>query len=173
VASDRTDDEGSEAVAAWSAGLTARSGETARSYRTAVQRFLTTVDTPVSEASLADVLFYVRDLSRSGLARATLAQHVSAIRSFLRYCQATEVSPAMPLDLLRRPRVLITSMNRYLTQDEASLCGSSAKRSAVRLTSRRYHFASDALDVAQNDARGFRQSTTLRLHEAHATLRCA
>jgi Phage integrase, N-terminal SAM-like domain len=93
-------------VAAWSAGLTARSGETARSYRTAVQRFLTTVDTPVSEASLRDVLFYVRDLSRSGLARATLAQHVSAIRSFLRYCQATEVSPTMPLDLLRRPRVL-------------------------------------------------------------------
>lgn len=68
---------------------------------------------------LADVLFYVRDLSESGLARATLAQHVSAIRSFLRYCQATEVSPAMPLDLLRRPRVLITSMNRYLTQEEA------------------------------------------------------
>ena len=116
---DRTDDEASEAVAAWSAGLTARSGDTARSYRTAVQRFLTTVDTPVSEASLRDVLFYVRDLSRSGLARATLAQHVSAIRSFLRYCQATEVSPTMPLDLLRRPRVLITSMNRYLTQDEA------------------------------------------------------
>jgi site-specific recombinase XerD len=79
----------------------------------------TTVFRLERDRQLRDVLFYVRDLSRSGLARATLAQHVSAIRSFLRYCQATEVSPAMPLDLLRRPRVLITSMNRYLTQDEA------------------------------------------------------
>ncbi len=119
MARTRTGDEAREALAAWSAGLTARSGHTARSYRTAVERFLASVDTPVSEASLGDVLFYVRDLSQSGLARATLAQHVSAVRSFLRYCQATGVSPAMPLDLLRRPRVLITSMNRYLTRDEA------------------------------------------------------
>lgn len=106
-------------VDAWAAGLEARSLETGRSYRTAVERFVASVGKPLPELALADALFYVRDLSAGGLARATLAQHVSAIRSFLRYCQATGVLPVMPLDALRRPRVLVTSLNRYLTQDEA------------------------------------------------------
>lgn len=103
----------------WVAGLRARSAHTARSYQEAVERFLAAVGKPVEELSVQDALAYVGELSQSGLARASVAHHISAVRSFLRHCQGLGLIPQTPLDALRRPRVAITSMNRYLTQEEA------------------------------------------------------
>lgn len=104
---------------AWVAGLRARSPHTARSYQEAVERFLEAVGKPVRELSVQDALTYVGKLSTSGLSRASVAHHISAVRSFLRHCQGLGIIPQTPLDALRRPRVAITSMNRYLQAEEA------------------------------------------------------
>jgi integrase/recombinase XerD len=104
---------------AWVAGLRASSPHTARSYAEAVERFLAHVSKPVEAITVQDALAYVGELSQSGLSRASVAHHVSAVRSFLRHCQGLGILPTSPLDALRRPRVAIMSMNRYLTQEEA------------------------------------------------------
>ena len=102
-------------VRAWAAGLRARSHHTARSYQEAVERFLAAVGKPVEEVSVQDALAYAGELSQSGLSRASVAHHISAVRSFLRHCQGLGIMPTSPLDALRRPTVAITSMSRYLT----------------------------------------------------------
>ncbi len=105
-------------VRAWVAGLRAGSPHTARSYRGAVERFLAHAGKTVEEVTVQDALNYVGTLADSGLARASVAHHITAVRSFLRHCQALGLVPQSPLDALRRPRVAITSMNRYLTAEE-------------------------------------------------------
>ena len=111
----------------WVQGLRARSTKTAIAYADAVNRFLEYVAKPVTEITVQDALAYVGSLADSGLARASVAHHISAIRSFLRHCQGLGLIPSTPLDALKRPRVVITSMNRYLTRDEAERLLSAAK----------------------------------------------
>lgn len=113
---------------AWVAGLRARSPHTARSYQEAVERFLEAVGKPVRELSVQDALTYVGKLSTSGLSRASVAHHISAVRSFLRHCQGLGIISQTPLDALRRPRVAITSMNRYLQAEEAQKLLSAARQ---------------------------------------------
>ena len=103
----------------WTATLAAQSEHTARSYKACVQRFLDDVGKPVEELTTMDAARYVATLGATGLSRASIAHHVSAVRSFLKYAQSLGVLPQSPLDALTRPRVTITSMNRYLTEDEA------------------------------------------------------
>lgn len=105
-------------VRTWVAGLRAGSPHTARSYQDAVERFLVYVAKPVEEVTVQDAMAYIGTLADSRLARASVAHHISAVRSFLRHCQALGIVPQSPLDALRRPRVSITSMNRYLTVEE-------------------------------------------------------
>ena len=97
--------------------LRVRSQHTARSYRHCLQRFLLAVDEPVAKLTVADAARYLGTLD--GLSPASKAHHISAVRSFLRFLQGQGVIPTTPLDVLRRPRVAITSMTRYLTQEEA------------------------------------------------------
>jgi integrase/recombinase XerD len=101
------------------ASLQARSPHTARSYRQAVERFLAHVDKPVEKLTVQDALAYVGKLSQDALSRASVAHHISAVRSFLRHCQGLGLIRQTPLDALKRPRVAITSMNRYLDTAEA------------------------------------------------------
>jgi site-specific recombinase XerD len=82
-----------------------------------VGRFLEETGKPVSRITVADAANYLGSLS--GLSAASRAHHISAVRSFLKYCQGQGIIPQTPLDALRRPRVAITSMNRYVTQVEA------------------------------------------------------
>lgn len=112
----------------WVAGLRARSPHTARSYQEAVERFLESGGKPVKQLSVQDALAYVGELSQSGLARASVAHHISAVRSFLRHCQGLGIISQTPLDALRRPRVAITSMNRYLDAEEAQKLLSGARQ---------------------------------------------
>jgi len=104
---------------AWIATLRAQSENTARAYEACVGRFLDSVGKPLGELTVQDAALYVASLSGQGLAKASVAHHVSAVRSFLRYAQSLGVLPVSPLDALKRPKVSITSMNRYLTQGEA------------------------------------------------------
>ncbi len=104
----------------WVRALRARSPHTARSYREAVQRFLVHADTPVEQVTVEHAVGYIGELAESGLSRASIAHHISAVRSFLRHCQSLGIIPQSPLDALRRPVVSITSMNRYLTEEEAA-----------------------------------------------------
>lgn len=97
--------------------LRARSDHTARSYAQAVGRFLEAVGKPVNRIAVADAAEYLGSLS--GLSAASRAHHISAVRSFLKYCQGQGIIPQTPLDALKRPRVALTSMTRYLAQDEA------------------------------------------------------
>ncbi len=107
-------------VAVWVASLRGRSPHTARSYQEAAERFLAAVGKPVKKVGVQDAMRYVGELSDSGLSRASVAHHISAVRSFLKHCQELDLIPQTPLDALRRPRVAITSMNRCLTEDEAT-----------------------------------------------------
>src|SRR2546422_5061021 len=104
-------------AAAFVESLRARSQHTARSYRYCIDRFLMAVGKPVVEATVPDSARYLATLD--GLSPASKAHHISAIRSFLRFLQGQGVIPTTPLDLLRRPRVAITSMTRYVTAAEA------------------------------------------------------
>jgi integrase/recombinase XerD len=97
--------------------LRARSQHTGRSYAHCISRFLRIVGKPVEELTVADAASYLRTLD--GLSPATRAHHISAVRSFLRFLQGQGVIATTPLDVLRRPRVAITSMTRYLTEAEA------------------------------------------------------
>src|SRR5438876_4583734 len=97
--------------------LSVRSEHTARSYAFCIDRFLRAVDKPVADVTIKDAARYLATLD--GLSPASKAHHISAVRSFLRFLQSQGVIPTTPLDLLRRPRVAITSMTRYLTEEEA------------------------------------------------------
>ncbi len=97
--------------------LRPRSEHTARSYAHAVGRFLDETGKPVDQLTVADAARYLGGLS--GLCPASRAHHISAVRSFLRFCQAQGIIPYTPLDALKRPRVALTSMTRYLGQEEA------------------------------------------------------
>src|SRR5438093_2237563 len=97
--------------------LRVRSEHTARSYAFCIDRFLRAVDKPVAEVKITDATRYLTTLD--GLSPASKAHHISAVRSFLKFLQSQGVIPTTPLDVLRRPRVAITSMTRYLTEDEA------------------------------------------------------
>lgn len=101
----------------WVQSLASRSKHTARSYHECVGRFLDAVGSePIEPQTVGR---YLADLDQAGLAPASRAHHVSAVRSFLRFAQRQGAVDTGPLDLLVRPRVAITSMNRYL--DEAEL----------------------------------------------------
>lgn len=111
----------------WTATLAGQSEHTARAYRYAVGQFLDAVGKPVAEVTVADAAGYLAELGGSGLARSSVALHVSAVRSFLRWCQGMGVLPRSPLDVLRRPRVSVTSLNRYVTLQEAKALLEGAK----------------------------------------------
>jgi len=94
-----------------------RSEHTARSYAHAVGGFLEETVKSVAQLTVADAAEYLGSLS--GLSAASRAHHISAVRSFLKYCQGQGIIPYTPLDALKRPRVALTSMTRYLSQEEA------------------------------------------------------
>ena len=127
-------DRGDVHATAFVESLRARSAHTARSYQYCVRRFLALVGKPLDQVTAADAAGYLASLD--GLSAASKAHHISAVRSFLRFLQGQEVIPTTPLDVLRRPRVAITSMTRYLTQEEAErLCWRLPRRSPRSATS--------------------------------------
>ncbi len=115
----------------WTAGLRSRSPHTARSYHDCVARFLRHAEDGITPDGVAAYL-----ASLEGLSAASQAHHISAVRSFLRYAKARGVIARDPAALLVRPRVAITSMNRYLSEDELR-----AVIQAAAGLSRRHHAA--------------------------------
>jgi integrase/recombinase XerD len=78
------------------------------------ERFLAAVGPEVIDP--ASIAFYLGTLE--GLAPATRAHHISAIKTFCKFGQRQAVLPPGPLDLLVRPHVAITSANRVLNHPE-------------------------------------------------------
>lgn len=97
----------------WLTSLSMRSAATARGYGFAVSRFLEHLDGTDLELAVADFL-----ASLQGLAPATRAHYVSAVRTFIRHAKARGVIPVSFEDGLVRPRVDITSYGRYLDGKE-------------------------------------------------------
>jgi site-specific recombinase XerD len=83
---------------------------------------------PLRKITVPDVMNYIGTLTEAGLSKASIAHHISAVRTFLKYLQALGLVPQSPLDVLKRPRVAITSMNRYLTKDESASLLAGAKQ---------------------------------------------
>src|SRR6266567_3923779 len=98
----------------WLASLSQRSRNTARSYRAAALRFLAVVGEQATDP--ASIQAYLGTLH--GLSPASRAHHVSAVRSFVRFAMRQGSIPTSPLDLLQRPRVALTSGQRYLNADD-------------------------------------------------------
>lgn len=116
----------------WLSSIESGSRYTAANYRQALERFYGVVGKPVTALTAQDVSKFVADLNASQLAPGSRAAYMSAVRSFLRHCQETEVLPKSPLHVLKRPRVDVTSMNRYLTPDEArAVLDAAAPRESV------------------------------------------
>ncbi len=110
----------------WVASLGQRSPNTARSYREAAHRFLAVVGEQATDPGSMQA--YLGTLA--SLAPASRAHHVSAVRSFIRFAQRQGSIPTSPLDLLQRPRVAITSGQRYLVESELrALLAAAAKLS--------------------------------------------
>ena len=119
-------------VRAYLETLRIRSEHTVRSYAYCLGRFLKAVERPVAQLTIADAANYLRTLD--GLSPASKAHHISAVRSFLRFLQGQGIIPTTPLDALRRPRVAITSMTRYLAMAEAeTLWGGAIKGVGLRV----------------------------------------
>jgi site-specific recombinase XerD len=95
------------------------SRHTAANYRQALQRFYRVVGKPAAEVAAGDVARFVADLNASGLAVGSRAAYMSAVRSYLRYLMDDDVLTKSPLHVLKRPRVEITNLNRYLSPAEA------------------------------------------------------
>ena len=102
----------------WINGLRARSRKTASAYGGAVNGFLQFVGKPLADVSSEDALEYVSHLNKAGHSGASIAQHISAVRSFLRHCQGLGIVAQTPLDALKGPRVATNGVNRYVAQDE-------------------------------------------------------
>lgn len=100
----------------WFATLASGSPHTARAYRPAVVDFLEGLPAGgLTERSLAE---YVQRVNGNGHANATVAQRISAVRSYLRFARSLGVIPVSVESLLRRPKVQVTSRGRYLNLDE-------------------------------------------------------
>lgn len=99
----------------WTATLEVRSIETARSYRLCAIRFIDGLDVDgVVDTDAASR--YLRSLE--GLAPASRAHHVSAVKAFLRFARDRGVVARSIDSMLVRPRVTVTSFGRYLELDE-------------------------------------------------------
>jgi integrase/recombinase XerD len=106
-------------------GLVAQRSEcTARNYRVAVVRFLDNVgDRPLEPAVLVE---YQRELAAT-LSPGSQAMHISATKSFLRMCQAEGLVDRSPVEWLRRPKVVVSPHNRWLTIPELTALMQAAK----------------------------------------------
>lgn len=98
----------------WARRLAARSGQTARIYRWDVEQFLGALGS--KRLNAAAVERWIDSLA--GLAPATRAHRISAVRTFLRFAQIEGAIDRGPVDALVRPRVTVTSYGRYLDVDE-------------------------------------------------------
>lgn len=106
----------------WLSTLKMRSENTARSYETALDRFFAILGDQITPADMSAYLD-----SLDGLAPGSKAHHISAVRSFLKFCQRQGAVAQSLLDFLVRPRVTVTSFNRYLTVEEAQQLAQTAK----------------------------------------------
>lgn len=106
----------------WLSTLRMKSDNTARSYSNAVSGFFLVVGEEIGPGDMATYLD-----SLDGLAAATKAHHVSAVKSFLKFAQRQGILATSLLDYLVRPRVTVTSFNRYLNLDEAQALVRAAK----------------------------------------------
>jgi integrase/recombinase XerD len=98
----------------WITALAQRSTKTAEAYEIACRQFLDVLgDSELEPEAIASYLD-----SLAGLAPGSRAAKISAVRSFVRYLQGQGMVDKSPLDLLIRPRVEVTSLNRYLNEDE-------------------------------------------------------
>lgn len=97
----------------WVSTLKMKSVHTARSYKHAVADFLTLMPSKIGPQDMAD---YIESLD--GLSPATRAHHISAVKTYLKFCQRQGAMAQTMLDFLVRPRVTVTSFNRYLNIEE-------------------------------------------------------
>lgn len=112
----------------WLAAKAQRSKATAANYRHAVTRFLDVIgNRPLDGDSIGDFLDGI-----DGLAPGSRAAYISAVRSFLRHGQTLGVVDLSPVEWLVRPRVAVTSRNRFLTADEVRAVLDAARKRSVK-----------------------------------------
>lgn len=93
-----------------------RSKETARVYRTEIERFLGWVQLPLAAVTYQDLLEFAEGLTH--LAPASQARALATIRSLFKFALKLGVIGMNPAELLELPRVTVTSESRFLTREE-------------------------------------------------------
>jgi site-specific recombinase XerD len=89
-------------LASW---LHGRSDHTRRAYSANVARFLTVVEKPLAQVTLADLQDYADTLGAAGLAPASRARMLAAVKSLLTFAHTTGFIPYNPGRGLRLPGV--------------------------------------------------------------------
>lgn len=85
-------------------GLADNTGLSYRRDLTKFIEFLTARDKDATSAVLEDARDYIADIRRQGLKDASIARHISSLRSFYNYLALESILPANPMILLRTPR---------------------------------------------------------------------
>ena len=84
-----------------------------------MRRFLVGSGSPLDQIQPIDAARHVARLSETGLSRSSIANHISAMRSFVSYAEDLgAVAPGI-LQTLKSPRVLRPELRRHLSRDEA------------------------------------------------------
>jgi integrase/recombinase XerD len=92
--------------------------QTARAYRRIVGDFLRAAGKPIPEITIDDAAHYAATLWQQPIAKTSVATYMSALRSFVSYCQGRRIIPQAPIDVLKRPNVKGSWVGRYLSRDE-------------------------------------------------------
>jgi integrase/recombinase XerD len=81
---------------------------------------------PLAEVQPGHLAAYRATVTARGGASATRAQAIASVRAFLRWAAVLGEAPAIPLDLLRPPRVSVDRPYAVLTEDEIAAAVASA-----------------------------------------------
>lgn len=102
-------------LASW---LHGRSPHSARAYTANIRRFLAHVDTPFAAVTLADLQGYADSLAEAGLAPASRARMLAAVKSLLTFAHTTGYLPFNPGRGLRLPGVRGRLAERIPTEED-------------------------------------------------------
>ncbi len=102
-------------LASW---LHGRSPHSARAYTANLRRFLAHVDTPLAAVTLADLQGYADSLAAAGLAPASQARMLAAVKSLLTFAHTTGYLPFNPGRGLRLPGVRGRLAERIPTEED-------------------------------------------------------
>lgn len=109
-----------------------RSRNTFRAYRKSIQDFLLYVRKPIRQITIGEILGYQHELIQRGLAPATQARMISAVRSLFGWAKKLGYVEFDPAAVSEIPRAVPVRATRFLTKKELAAIINAAKERSQR-----------------------------------------